>query len=319
MDAAFILQLLLNGLVMGLIYGLVATGLSLLFGILHIVNFAHGEFLMVSMYAIAVLLPLAGGSFVLAIAALLLLAVVSGWLAATSFFAALTRLGDHRAVFEKSLLVTLGLSIILLNGTQYFFTATPRMVATDLGVGAFVIGPIRLTHGHASAAVVSCLTFAALGLFLTRTDAGRGLRAVAQNREAALMIGLDPERAARRAIIISVVRCAIAGAVLVPLFVFQPMIGQTILLKSFAIIIIGGMGNVGGAGLAGLGLGVLESLVGGYTTVVWQNAVAFIAMILVLCLRPQGLFTMEVRKGRPELPTGHLSGASRLSLPSWRR
>lgn len=297
MDSTFVLQLLLNGLVIGLIYGLIATGLSLLFGILHIVNFAHGEFLMVAMYAMVVLLPLSGGSYLLSFLALLLLAIAAGWLASKSFFASLTKGGDQRAVFEKSLLLTLGLSIILINGVQYLFTATPKMAVTGIGYGAFTFGALRLTHAHALAGTVACLTFAALFVFLTRSNAGRALRAVAQNREAALMIGLDPVRTAQRAIVISIVLCAIAGAVLIPIFVFQPIVGQTFLLKAFAIVIIGGMGNIAGAVLAALGLGILESLVGGFANIVWQNAVAFIAMILVLIVRPQGLFTLAVRKG----------------------
>lgn len=293
----FILQLLVNGLMIGLIYGLVAAGLSLLFGILHIVNFAHGEFVMVAMYALAVLIPLTGGDFAVSFLAVLLLSAAVGWVGARTIFAPLIAGGDQHGVFEKSLLLTLGLSIILLNGVQYLFTATPKMVATGIGHGAFTLGAVRLTHAHALAGGVACATFAGLIVFLKLTNAGRALRAVAQNREAALMIGLDPVQTARRAIVVSLSLCAVAGMVLVPIFVFQPMIGQTLLLKAFAIIIIGGMGNVAGAVAAAIGLGVLESIVGGFTNVVWQNAIAFIGMVLVLIVRPQGLFTRAVRKG----------------------
>src|SRR5262245_1796705 len=134
----FILQLVVNGLVIGLIYGLVAVGLSLLFGILHIVNFAHGEFVMVAMYAMAVLIPLTCGQFALGFMAGLLLSAGVGWLAARTVFAPLIVGSSSHGIFEKSLLLTLGLSIILLNGVQYLFTATPKMVASDIGHGAFV-------------------------------------------------------------------------------------------------------------------------------------------------------------------------------------
>lgn len=297
MDYVFISQLLLNGIVIGLIYGLIATGLSLQFGILHIVNFAHGEFLMVAMYAMIILLPLSGGSFLLAFIGLVLLSSVIGLLASKGFFIALSKGGSQVGIFEKSLLLTLGVSIILINGIQYIFTATPQMATTDIGFGAFSFAEVRLTHAHFLAGAIAIVTFAALYIFLMRTNAGRALRAVAQNREAALMIGLDPVRVAGRAIIISIVLSAIAGAVLVPIIVFQPFVGQTLLLKAFAVVIIGGMGNIAGAVAVALGLGILESIVGGYTEFVWQNAVAFIAMIVALIFRPQGLFSNVLRKG----------------------
>lgn len=297
MDYGFLGQLLLNGIVIGLIYGLIATGLALQFGILHIVNFAHGEFLMIAMYAMAVLLPLMGGSYLPAFLLLIVLAILVGGLFSRSFFAALQSTSDQAHIFERSVLLTLGLSIIALNGVQYAFTASPQMVTTNIGYGAFTFGEIRLTHAHALAGSVAIATFIALYVFLMHTNAGRALRAVAQNREAAVMIGLDPMRVAGHAIAISIVLSAIAGAVLVPIYVFQPSVGQAFLLKAFAIVIIGGMGSVLGAAVAALGLGILESVVGGFTNIVWQNAIAFIAMIAVLALFPRGVLVREMRKG----------------------
>ena len=302
MSSMFFLQLLLNGLVIGLIYGLISAGLSLQFGILHIVNFAHGEFVMISMYALAVLLPLVGGSYLSAVVLLLVLASILGWIAAKGFFGAISRGGSQSkalgsGIFEKSLLLTLGVSIVLLNGVQYIFTATPQMVQTGLGYDGFDFGTVRLTYGNAAAAAVAIVTFVGLFWFLMRTNGGRALRAVAQNQEAALMIGLDPEKIAGRAIVISLVLSAVAGAALVPIYVFQPTIGQAMLLKAFAVVIIGGMGNVLGSVIVGIGLGIFESLIGGYTDTVWQNATAFTAMILVLIIKPGGLFPATLRRG----------------------
>lgn len=297
MSYEFLLQLIANGIVIGLIYGLIATGLALLFGILHIVNFAHGEMVMLAMYAIAIAVPFLGGSYVAAFAMIVLAAALLGWLVSGGLLAALSSKRSDMAVFEKSLLLTLGLSIILLNGVQYVFTATPMMVTTDIPVGAFMLGPVRLSYGHAMAGAIAIVVFVGLYLFLTRTNSGRALRAVAQNRDAALMIGLDPERVARRAITLSIMLCAVGGAVLIPLYVFQPIVGQALLLKAFAIVIIGGMGNVLGAAVVALGLGILESVVGGFASIVWQNAIAFLGMIAVLLVRPQGLFALAMRKG----------------------
>lgn len=302
MDHAFIGQLLLNGVVIGLIYGLIAAGVSLQFGILHIVNFAHGEFVMVAMYALALLLPLAGGSYALASVVMLIAALGVGYLAAAGLFGALSSRGKRAAalgpgIFEKSLLLTLGLSIIMINSVQYYFTATPKMVQTTISVGAFSFGWLRITYAQAFAAGLAVSAFVALGFFLMRTNAGRALRAVSQSQDAALMIGLDPVPVARRAIAISILLSTLAAVALAPIYVFQPTIGQSLLLKAFAIVIIGGMGNVLGAALAALALGVLESLVGGLGDTVWQNAIAFLAMIAILIVRPSGLFSVAVRHG----------------------
>lgn len=302
MDYAFLIQLLVNGIVLGLVYALIATGLSLQFGILHIVNFAHGEFVVVFMYLLAILLPLLGGSYPATILALLFLAILLGWAASKGFFGALSfanKTGNvlGKGIFEKSLLLTLGVSIVLLNGIQYIFTATPQMIDTGFGFGAFSLGTVRISYGHAFAASTAIITFLLLLVFLKRTNAGRALRAVAQNQEAALMIGLDPKAIAGRAIILSVVLSAIAAIALVPIYVFQPTTGQAMLLKAFAVVTIGGMGNLFGAVVAALGLGIVESLVGGYADTVWQNSVAFAAMIFILIVMPSGLFPSTLRRG----------------------
>lgn len=131
MSYEFLLQLVVNGIVIGLIYGLIATGLALLFGILHIVNFAHGELVMLAMYVLAVALPLLGGNYAASFALVVIAAIIIGWLVSGALLSALSAKRGDMAVFEKSLLLTLGLSIILLNGVQYIFTATPMMVTTD--------------------------------------------------------------------------------------------------------------------------------------------------------------------------------------------
>lgn len=297
MSYEFLLQLIVNGIVVGLIYGLIATGLALLFGILHIVNFAHGEMVMLAMYAMAVAVPFLGGSYMASFVLIVLAAALVGWLVSGGLLATLSSKRGQMAIFEKSLLLTLGLSIILLNGVQYIFTATPMMITTDIPTGALNLGSVRLSYGHAIAGAIAIVVFIGLYVFLTRSNSGRALRAVAQNREAALMIGLDPEKVARKAITLSVVLCAMGGAILIPLYVFQPIVGQALLLKAFAIVIIGGMGNVLGAAVVALGLGILESVIGGFANIVWQNAIAFLGMILVLLVRPQGLFALAMRKG----------------------
>ena len=116
------------------------------------------------------------------------------------------------------------------------------------------------------------------------------MRAVAQNRDAALMVGVAPETVARNAVVLAAALCGVAGAALAPIQLVTPIMGQALIFKAFALIIIGGLGNIGGVVAAAVGLGLMESWVGGFFQIVWQEAAVFIVMIGVLLLRPDGLF-----------------------------
>jgi len=292
-DATYLLQLTLNGLMLGLIYALIAVGLALIFGVLEIINFAHGEFLMAGAYVMAFALPVLGGSYV---PSMLLALVAAAGLGLLVYEGLLARLRDKD--FERSILVTMGLSMVLLYGCQYLFSATPKMVSTELGFAGVAIGSIKITWTRIIAALLALAAFAVLGLLLHRTQFGRAMRAVAINREAALMVGIRPHAVARDAVIVATVLCGLAGAALAPVHLVQPIMGQFLIYKAFALVIIGGLGSMGGAVVAGIALGVLESWIGGFFAVIWQEVAGFVVMILVLLLRPQGLFGhAQVRVG----------------------
>jgi branched-chain amino acid transport system permease protein len=192
--------------------------------------------------------------------------------------------------FERSILITLGLSIIVMHLVQYLFTANPRLVDTQFGFEGVNVGAIRITWTRVIAAAVALVAFAGLYLVLRHTQFGRAMRAIAQNREAALMVGIRPRTVARNAVVLAAGLCGLAGAAIAPIQLVTPYMGQFLIFKAFALVIIGGLGDIAGAIAAAIGLGLIESWIGGFFTVAWQEAAVFVIMILVLFVRPDGLF-----------------------------
>ena len=284
-DAVYLVQLTLNGIALGLLYALIAVGLSLIFGVMEIINFAHGEFLMLGAYAMTFALPVLGLLYWPALAVAILAIMLFGFMV---YEVLLIRLKPEE--FERSILVTLGLSIIVIHLMQYLLTATPRMVDTQFGFEGVEIGSIRITWTRIIGAASALAAFAGLYLVLRYTQFGRAMRAIAQNREAALMVGIRPRVVARNAVVLAAGLCGLAGAAIAPIQLVTPYMGQYLIFKAFALVIIGGLGNIPGAIVAALGLGLVESWIGGFFEIVWQEAAVFVIMIAVLFVRPDGLF-----------------------------
>lgn len=284
-DAIYLVQLTLNGIALGLLYALIAVGLSLIFGVMEIINFAHGEFLMLGAYAMTFALPVLGLLYWPAIAVAILAIMLFGFMV---YEVLLIRLKPEE--FERSILVTLGLSIIVIHVMQYLFTATPRMVDTQYGFEGVEIGSIRITWTRIIGAGSALAAFAGLYMVLRYTQFGRAMRAIAQNRDAALMVGIRPRVVARNAVVLAAGLCGLAGAAIAPIQLVTPYMGQFLIFKAFALVIIGGLGNIPGAIVAALALGLVESWIGGFFEIVWQEAAVFVIMIAVLFVRPDGLF-----------------------------
>jgi branched-chain amino acid transport system permease protein len=289
-DLSFCLQLLLNGIVIGVIYALVAMGLSLIFGVLEIVNFAHGEFYMLGAMLAYFLTMNAGLGYWPTILVVTAVAVGLGYVLYEALLGSLQGEG-----FERSILLTLGLSMVLQNGAVFVFTTTPKMMQTRYSYSNVSLGDLRVPVMRLLALGLGLLAFGALYLILYRTRVGKAMRGVAQNRDAALMVGIDPRAVSRLAVAIGVGLSGLAGAALAPVYAVHPLMGFSFVFKAFAIIIIGGLGNIAGAAIAAVGLGVLESFVGGFFPLVMVDALAFTSMIAILLLRPQGLFGRGVR------------------------
>jgi len=284
-DATYLLQLTLNGLALGLLYALIAVGLSLIFGVMEIINFAHGELLMLGAFAMCFALPVLGLLYWPALAMAILGTMLVGWLV---YEGLLVHLKPDE--FERSILVTLGLSIILIHLMQYLFTATPRMVDSQYGFSGIEIGSIRITWTRVIGAGAALAAFGGLYVVLRFTQFGRAMRAIAQNRDAALMVGIRPRVVARNAVILAAGLCGLAGAAISPIQLVTPYMGQFLIFKAFALVIIGGLGNIPGAVAAAIGLGLIESWIGGFFEITWQEGAVFVIMIVVLLLRPDGLF-----------------------------
>jgi len=284
-SATYLLQLTLNGLMLGLLYALIAVGLALIFGVLEIINFAHGELLMLGGYAMALSLPLFGLSYWPALVVAVLATAFMGLLLYELF---LRRIGQKE--FERSILTTLGISMILLYGMQYLFSATPRMVDTAYGFDGLEIGAIRITWTRIIGAGLSIAAFTGLYGLLKFTQFGRAMRAIAQNREAAMMVGIKPRHVARNAVVLAAALCGLAGAALAPIQLLHPGMGQAIIFKAFALIVIGGLGNMTGAVVVAVALGLIESWIGGFFGLIWQEGSIFTIMIVAVLLRPNGIF-----------------------------
>ena len=290
MDTTYLLQLLLNGLVIGVIYALIAMGLSLIFGLLGIVNFAHGEFYMLgAMLSFFAVTDLHCGYWT-TILAVTLVAGAVGLLFYHLFLASL-----RPADFERSILLTLGISMVLQNGGIFLWTVTPRIVPTPYSYTAVTLGDLQLpllrvfTLGFATAA------FLALYVLLSHTLVGKAMRGLSQSRDTAAMVGIDHRKVARMAVMIGIGLSGLAGATLAPVYSVQPTMGSAFVFKAFAIVIIGGLGNIAGAAIAAIMLGIVESLIGGFFPLTLADSAGFIAMILVLLFKPEGLFGRGVR------------------------
>jgi branched-chain amino acid transport system permease protein len=290
LDWSFYAQLLLNGIVMGTIYALVAMGLSLIFGVLEIVNFAHGEFYMLASMLAYFLTVHWGFDYWATIVVVTAVGLAVGYVLFEGLLLAL-----RGEAFERSILLTMGLSMVLQNGAVFLFTTTPRMIETPLSYQNIQLGDLRVPVARLYALALGVAAFAALYLILHHTRIGKAMRGVAQNRAAAMMVGIDTRVVARLAVAIGIGLSGLAGAALAPIYAVHPLMGFAFVFKAFAIIIIGGLGNISGAAFAALMLGVVESFAGGLLPLAMTDAVAFVAMILVLLLRPQGLFGRGVR------------------------
>jgi branched-chain amino acid transport system permease protein len=290
MTPMFLAQLLLNGVVIGMTYALIAVGLSLIFGVMEIVNFAHGQIYMVGATLMFLAVATLGVGYFPAVFATMLATAAFG---AIIYFLLLRHL--RQGDFERGIILTMGLGMVIQNGTAYLFGALPRVVDTEFSFVQLSLGGLRLDLLRALTIGMGAVAIAALYVVLQYTSIGKAMRAYAQNREAAHMVGIRPAVVAGVATALGIGLAGLAGASLAPVYTVHPAMGLPILFKAFAIVIIGGLGHIPGAILAGLLVGVVESFVGGFGSPALQDAVVFLAMIAILMARPEGLFGKGVR------------------------
>ncbi len=289
MDATLIAQSLLSGVLFGGVYSLMAVGLTLIFGVMRVVNFAHGDMMIWGMYLAWLLATRLGVDPYLGFV------VCAGVLFV--FGALIQRLLVDRIVdapHEMQILLMLGVALVLENGALVAFGPDPQRVRSPLRAATVWLGPVFVDVARVVAfAVAMALTFA-LFLFLTRTDLGRTMRAAADNTYGALVIGTDVRRVYAAAFGIGAACVGAAGALVSPILPFQPTGGLSLAVTSFNIVIIGGLGSLSGAFLGGLLVSVAESLGAVFLSPSMKELVSFSLLIVILLLRPAGLFGKAV-------------------------
>jgi len=280
-----IIQAIISGLLMGLIYALVAVGLSLIFGLMEVVNFAHGEFLMLAMFAAFWLWALA------ALDPLLSLPLVAAMLGVAGV---LVHYGIIRRLLKAPMLAqvcgTFGLAIALRAGAQFLWTPDFRTIANPLIAGRVQIGPIFIGEPQLVAGAVCLLAFVLLWLFVTRTETGLGLQATAQDRQAAEVMGIATERMAALAWAIGLGCVGVAGTMLSTFFYIFPDVGVSFALLAFVAVALGGFGSILGSLVAGLLIGLVESLGGLLLDPSYKTLIVFGLYLGVVIARPNGLF-----------------------------
>ena len=307
-----VLQALYTGVVVGCIYGLMCVGLALIFSVMRVINFAQGEFLMLGMYAAlfcfaqagigaflgpgfgAVVASLLGGVIVFAIGAVLydlLLRPVTG----------LSVAGTEGEGHYPQLTLTLGLSLVLANGGLILFGSTPQTIRTPLSATAWELAltsdvSLFLNKARTVACIVTLIVAFAVAVFINRSRHGKILRAAADNAEAATYMGIRVTRAHRLAFALGAGISAISGGLVATYYPFQPYVGIEFIIVMYAGVVLGGMGSVMGAFWGGLTIGLVQQLSTLVLPQQLQNATIFVVFLLIILLRPQGLFGRNVER-----------------------
>ena len=292
------LDLAFQGLITGVFYALMAIGLSLIFGILRIVNFAHGEFYMVGAYAFTLVALALGVDPWLALVAAPLLGALLGWiterLLIRPLYAGYSSWGVAKD--EYAIIVTFALSLLLINLVDKVVGPYPMRGPSLVEAQRLRLGPFMMSGHRLTAAIVGAVVILAVFLFMRFSFWGKQIQAVSQNRLGASLAGIDPSRVSMLVFAASGALAALAGALLAPLINASPDVGLYIATKSYVIVVLGGMGSIGGALIASLLLGILESFAAVYISYDYRDTFGLAILILVLLFRPQGLLGQRVRE-----------------------
>jgi len=306
-------QVLAAGLTTGALYGLTCVGLSLIFGIMRVINFAQGDFIMVGMYLTVGLTGVLAGAPWLGPVAPFLAAVLiapvmfAGGALLHRFLIARTTglraVGLSGAGHQAQLVLTLGIALVLQNGALIVMGSSPRSVVSPLSSTAWEIpllydadSALFLNQGAAIAAVIGLGIALLLFRLIRDTDLGKSLRAAADDPEAAIYMGIDVNRAHRIAFGVGAAVAGVAGGLIVLSHPVQPFVGTDFIVIMYAGVVLGGMGSIGGAFWGGMVIGLVQQLSTLVLPLQLQNAVVFLVFVLILLFRPQGLFGRSVER-----------------------
>jgi branched-chain amino acid transport system permease protein len=281
---AALLQQLLNGLSIGFGYALIALGLTLAFGVLHIINFGHGEVVMLGALTVVLANKLLGLPYLAALPLAMLVGAVVGWIFDALAVSPLLRRADGRT---DILLTTFAVGVLFNQAVLSVWGPAPARV--DGLQGRIELAGVGLSAQRLFVIVASIAALVLLGLLARRTRFGVEMRALAQSEHAARVVGIDVKSVGTRAFLLAAVVGGLGGALLAPITSYSPMLGQAVLIKAFVIVVLGGLGSAGGAVLCALAVGVLEAMLGLVMEEGLAAATVYSLMLVVLLVRPQGL------------------------------
>jgi branched-chain amino acid transport system permease protein len=287
-----LLQHLLNALILGGTYALLGIGLTLIFGIMRVVNFTHGELYALGAYMVYFFAMVLGVNFFLALVVAVLIGIAVGGLIE---FVLLRRL--RGASIDTTMLVMIGAWIIMQNSEQLAWSGVAKSIVTPFPQEPLVLGPVSVSWTRVFVFVVAALLILGTYLLIQRTRLGKAMRATFQDRDTAALMGVNINAVYTATFALGSGLAAAAGALLGPVFVVTPAMGNLAALKAFAIVILGGLGNIKGATIGGFILAFAEEIGAGYVSSGYRDAMGFLLIIIVLLFRPTGLFAQAERIG----------------------
>jgi branched-chain amino acid transport system permease protein len=280
------IQAVVNGLLVGSLYSVIAMGLTIIFGVMRVINMAHGELIMLGMYLAFWALTL----FKLGQLAALLISLPLFLVLGAGIYRGVVNRVDRRAGEMGTLLVTAGLAYVVANAAQLVWKADFRSLPSALTARSLFLGEISLNYSLLWAFLAAVILTAVTYIFLIYTDSGRAIRATAQDREAAALMGVKIQRVNMLAFALGTALAGMAGVLLAPVFYVYPYVGRVFLVKAFVVVVLGGMGSIVGAWLGGMLFGVVESTTSMFIPSGYRDAVGLVVFLLVLLFKPSGLF-----------------------------
>lgn len=286
------LQSLFDGLLLGGVYATVAAGLSLAFGVMRIVNWAHGEFLMIAMYVASLIVTNLGIDPYLSILITGPVFFAIGYFLQKGLF---NRLLEREKAREPMsvMMFTIGLGMVLTNGALLIFSANTRVTQTIYQGKTFAVGDMMFSVPRFISFVIAILITAGLYFFLMKTETGRALRASSQDRASSTLMGINEKRIYSIAFGISLALVGVSASLLVPYFSVYPTVSLVFGFKAFVIVVLGGKGSIPGALLGGLIVGLTEKIGGLFLNDAYAQIVLFVVFVIILLVKPSGLLGKE--------------------------
>ncbi|RCW74519.1 branched-chain amino acid ABC transporter permease [Pseudorhodoferax soli] len=286
------LQHLLNGLVLGATYALLGIGLTLIFGIMKVVNMAHGELYTLGAYVAFGFVSLLGLNYFGSV----LMAAVVGLVAGAAIEWLLLRRRNLAAI-DEVMLIMIGVMIVLQNAELLAWGGVAKAVPSPFSQEPVVFGAVSVSPIRLFVLATALVLLVSFYLLIERSRLGLSMRATFQDKDAAKIVGVNVSRIYTLTFALGSCLAAVAGALLAPVFVVNPTMGDLASLKAFAIVILGGLGNLAGAALGGFALALIEEFGAGYISTAYRDAIGFLVILVVMVFRPQGLFTLKERVG----------------------